>query len=169
MTGSAIDEDGSHQELPYWDFFKANNFTLGALWAFSPIYFGCRGGLLWNQDKLFWKLPSPLTRTALKWHLFYSRICSGYYTGPRLSQTDQKHWAIWGSWHGYCQADEWWDIFTVKHQLSVPVPNLGILISMMSMDAVSCLSLSAIHRNFYPDMWNNGLVIKNCCKNKYPK
>ena len=31
MTGSAIDEDGSHQELPYWDFFKANNFTLGAL------------------------------------------------------------------------------------------------------------------------------------------
>ena len=29
MTGSAIDEDGSHHQLPYWDYFKANNFTLG--------------------------------------------------------------------------------------------------------------------------------------------
>ena len=34
MTGSAIDEDGSHRQSPYWDYFKANNFTLGALWAF---------------------------------------------------------------------------------------------------------------------------------------
>ena len=31
MTGSAMDEDGSHHQLPYWDYFKANNFTLGAL------------------------------------------------------------------------------------------------------------------------------------------
>ena len=60
MTGSAIDEDGSHQELPYWNFFKANNFTLGAVWALSPIYFRSKGGRLFNQDKLFWKLPSPL-------------------------------------------------------------------------------------------------------------
>ena len=60
MTGSAIDEDGSHHQQPYWDYFKANNFTLGALWAFSPIYFYRRGGPQLNQDKLFWKLPSPL-------------------------------------------------------------------------------------------------------------
>ena len=52
MTGSVIDEDGSHQELPYWDYFKANNFTFGALWAFSPIYFGSRGGLQLNKDML---------------------------------------------------------------------------------------------------------------------
>ena len=34
MTGSAMDEDGSHHQSPYWDYFKTNNFTLGALWAF---------------------------------------------------------------------------------------------------------------------------------------
>ena len=34
MTGSAMDEDGSHRQSPYWDYFKTNNFTLGALWAF---------------------------------------------------------------------------------------------------------------------------------------
>ena len=52
MTGSE-DEDGSHPELPYWDYFKANNFTSGALWAFSPIHFGSRGGPVLNQHKLF--------------------------------------------------------------------------------------------------------------------
>ena len=31
MTGSAICEDGSHYQLLYWDCFKANNLTLGAL------------------------------------------------------------------------------------------------------------------------------------------
>ena len=31
------------------------------LWAFSSAYFGSMGGLQLNQDKLFWKLPSPLT------------------------------------------------------------------------------------------------------------
>ena len=34
MTGSAIDEDGSHHQQPYWDYFKANNFTLWALRVF---------------------------------------------------------------------------------------------------------------------------------------
>ena len=53
-------KNGSQQELPYWDYFKANNFTLRALLAFSPIYFGSRGGPVLSQDKLFWKLPSPL-------------------------------------------------------------------------------------------------------------
>ena len=46
MTGSAADEDVSHHRLPYWDYFKANYFTLGPLLAFSLIYFGCRAGLL---------------------------------------------------------------------------------------------------------------------------
>ena len=64
-TGSAIDEDGSHHQLPYWDYFNANNFTLGALWAFSPIYFGSREGPVLSQDKLFWKLPSPLSEELL--------------------------------------------------------------------------------------------------------
>ena len=45
---------------PYWDYFKANSFTLGALWTFSPIYVVRRGRPQLNQDKLFWKLPSPL-------------------------------------------------------------------------------------------------------------
>ena len=49
MTGSAIDEDGSHHQLPYSDYFKANNFTSGALWAFSSIYFESRGGEQLNQ------------------------------------------------------------------------------------------------------------------------
>ena len=31
LTGSALDENGSHHQLPYQDHFKANNFTLGAL------------------------------------------------------------------------------------------------------------------------------------------
>ena len=31
MTGRALDEDGSHHQLPYRDHFKANKFTLGAL------------------------------------------------------------------------------------------------------------------------------------------
>ena len=31
MTGFAMDEDGSNQQLPYWDYLNANNFTLGAL------------------------------------------------------------------------------------------------------------------------------------------
>ena len=31
LTGSALDEDGSHHQLPYRDHFKANKFTLGAL------------------------------------------------------------------------------------------------------------------------------------------
>ena len=53
MTGSAMDEDGSHHQPPYWDYFKAYNFTLGALWAFSPRYFESRGGSQLNQDKLF--------------------------------------------------------------------------------------------------------------------
>ena len=53
MTGSAIDEDGSHHQQPYWDYFKANNFTLGALRAFSPIYFYRRGGPQLNQNMLF--------------------------------------------------------------------------------------------------------------------
>ena len=28
MTRSAIDEDGSHHQLPYWDYFKANRLLL---------------------------------------------------------------------------------------------------------------------------------------------
>ena len=53
MTRSAIDEDGSHYQQPYWDYFKANNFTLGALWAFTLKYFESRGGPQLNKDKLF--------------------------------------------------------------------------------------------------------------------
>ena len=34
MTGSAIDEDGSHNQQPYLDYFKDSTFTLGTLWAF---------------------------------------------------------------------------------------------------------------------------------------
>ena len=60
MTGSAIDEDGSHHQQPYWDYFKANSFTLGALWTFSPIYVERRGRPQLNHDRLFCKLPSPL-------------------------------------------------------------------------------------------------------------
>ena len=36
---------GSPTPLETWDYFKGNIFTLGILWAFSPIYFGSRGGL----------------------------------------------------------------------------------------------------------------------------
>ena len=39
MTRSAIDKDGSHHQRPSWDYFKADKFTLMALWAFSPILF----------------------------------------------------------------------------------------------------------------------------------
>ena len=53
MTGSAIDEDGSHHQQPYWENFKSNNFTFGALSAFSMIYFESRGRPQLNQDKLF--------------------------------------------------------------------------------------------------------------------
>ena len=39
MTGSTLNENGSHHQLPYWAFFKANNFTLGALGAFHQYIF----------------------------------------------------------------------------------------------------------------------------------
>ena len=45
--------------------FKANNINLGELWAFSPIYFGGRGGLQLNQDTLFGKVPPPLIQVSV--------------------------------------------------------------------------------------------------------
>ena len=52
ITGNAMNEDDSHEQLPYWDFFKGNNLPSGALGTFSPIYFESRGGLQFNQEKL---------------------------------------------------------------------------------------------------------------------
>ena len=37
MTGSAIDEDGSHHQQPYWDHFKANYFG-GIVGFFTNIF-----------------------------------------------------------------------------------------------------------------------------------
>ena len=38
MSGSTTDEDGSHQEPPFWDYFKADNFTLGAYEPFHQYF-----------------------------------------------------------------------------------------------------------------------------------
>ena len=40
MTGFAMDEDGSNQQLPYWDYLNANNFTLGGIVSFLTNIFG---------------------------------------------------------------------------------------------------------------------------------
>ena len=44
--------DGSHYQLPYWDYFKANNFTLGACELFHQYILWKKGGLQVNQDNL---------------------------------------------------------------------------------------------------------------------
>ena len=62
---SAIDEDGRHNQQPYWDYFKANNFTLGIVCFFTNIS-DSRGRPQLNQEKLFWKLPSPLSPEKLE-------------------------------------------------------------------------------------------------------
>ena len=37
MTGCAMNEDGSNHQLRYRDYFKANNFTLGALFVLKVV------------------------------------------------------------------------------------------------------------------------------------
>ena len=59
MTGSAMDEDGSHHQLPYWDYFNAYNLYFGGIVSFFTNIFRSRGGLQSNQDQFFWKLLSP--------------------------------------------------------------------------------------------------------------
>ena len=55
-------------------FCKANNFTSGVFRAFLPIYFGSSWELQLNQDKLFWKLPSPFSLIDLNWAAFWIEI-----------------------------------------------------------------------------------------------
>ena len=76
MTGSAIYEDGSHHRLPYWDYFNAYNLYFGGIVSFFTNIFLNRGGLQSNQDKLFWKLPSPLIHDI-------ALICTTYYNSQK--------------------------------------------------------------------------------------